>query len=381
MFWLLAALLTLAATLAILVPISRSGRPNVVTEPPDVAIYRDQLAELDADRDRGLIDEASAAEARGEIGRRLIGAAKMPRPHGPRRSGASRWLAFASVLFVPLVSWGLYGEIGSPLLPAEPFAARLERRPTQDSIQELLARAENHLETHPDDGRGWDVLAPVYLRIGAFEKAVAAYRNAIRLLGSTAQRQTGLGEAITAEAGGNITPDAVAAFTEAAKLDGSAIDPRFFLASGLAQQGKLDDAEAAFKAIEPLAAKDARWAGRIASALGEIGKRRQGAASGGMPGPTTAEVAAAGQMTGEQRQSMIEGMVARLDMHLKSDPGDVDGWKRLLRSYVVLGQNDKARDALARGSSAIANAAGADARTNFEEFAKGLGVTSAGGAQ
>lgn len=381
MFWLLAALLTLAATLAILVPMTRSGRPEALTGAFDVAVYRDQLGELEADRARGLIDEASAHEARGEIGRRLIRAAKASDPQEPRRAPASRWLALVAVISVPLVSWGLYAEIGSPELPAEPLAARLERKPTQNSIQELLARVESHLEAHPDDGRGWDVLAPVYLRIGAFEKAVTAYRNAIRLLGPTAQRQTGLGEAITAEAGGNVTPDAAAAFTDAAKLDGSAIDPRFFLASSLAQQGKFDEAEAAFKALEPLAAKDERWQTQIASALGEIAKRRQGEASAASPGPTAADVAAASQMTGEQRQSMIEGMVAKLDAHLKTEPGDVEGWKRLLRSYVVLGQEDKARDALARGSAALASAAGADARSGFEDFAKGLGVTSSGSGQ
>lgn len=381
MFWLLAALLTLAATLAILVPMTRSGKPEAVTDAFDVAVYRDQLGELEADRARGLIDEASATEARSEIGRRLLRAAKAPGALEPHPSRAARWLALVAIISVPLVSWGLYAQIGSPDLPAEPLAARLERKPAQNSIQELLARVENHLEAHPDDGRGWDVLAPVYLRIGAFDKAVTAYRNAIRLLGSTAQRQTGLGEAITAEAGGNVTPDAVTAFAEAAKLDQSAIDPRFFLASGLAQQGKFDEAETAFRALQPLAVKDERWQTQIASALGEIAKRRQGGTSGAAPGPTAGDVAAASQMTGEQRQSMIEGMVAKLDAHLKTEPGDVEGWKRLVRSYVVLGQQEKARDALARGSAALAGAAGADARSAFEEFAKGLGVTSTGSAR
>jgi cytochrome c-type biogenesis protein CcmH len=96
---------------------------------------------------------------------------------------------------VPLVSWGLC-QIGSPDLPSQPLSERLAKNPADSSVDELVARAEAHLAANPSDGRGWDVLAPVYLRMQRFSDAAAAYRNAIRLDGDSAARQAGLGAAI-----------------------------------------------------------------------------------------------------------------------------------------------------------------------------------------
>lgn len=378
MFWVLAAFLTLAATLAVLVPLTRARGEAVAGADYDVEVYRNQLKELEGDQTRGLIDEVSAEEARGEIGRRLLKAAKTAETGAAAPSRASgRWLVFAAVISVPIVSWGFYSQLGSPELPAEPLAARLTKDPAKSTVQELLARAERHLASNPDDGQGWQVLAPIYLRVGQFGKAATAYRNAIRLLGSTAERETGLGEALTAAGGGKISPDAHAAFERAAKIDPKAIGPRFFLASELAQGGKFDEAESQFKALRPLAGDDKRWQQEIGVALAQIAKQRGGPATAGAPGPSASDVAAASQMTTGQRTAMIEGMVAKLADRLKSEPGDVEGWKRLVRSYVVLGRKDAARDAVKRGSAAIASAAGDDAKASFLEFAKGLGVTAA----
>lgn len=377
MFWVLAAFLTLAAMLAVLVPLTRTRPAAVAGEDYDVEVYRDQLRELEGDQARGVIDEASAAEARGEIGRRLLKAAKAVEKAGaPAPAGSGRWLMFVAVVSVPLVAWGVYSQVGSPDLPAEPLAARLSKDPAKSSVQELVARAELHLAAHPDDGRGWEVLAPIYLRIGRYDKAATAFRNTIRLLGSTAARETGLGEALTAAGGGNVSPDAAAAFEAAARIDPSAIEPRFFLASGLAQQGKLDEAKAQFETLRPETGKDSNWRREIDAAIAQIDRRGTAQASGGSPGPTAADVSAASQMTSDQRTAMIEGMVAKLDNELKSQPGNVDGWKRLVRSYVVLGKQAEARDAVARGSAAIGSAVGEDAKAAFEEFAKGLGVTA-----
>ena len=61
-----------------------------------------------------------------------------------------------------------------------------------------MAQVEAHLESNPDDGRGWEVVAPVYLRLGRFEDAVKARRNALRLIGANADREADLGEALIA---------------------------------------------------------------------------------------------------------------------------------------------------------------------------------------
>lgn len=86
------------------------------------------------------------------------------------------------------------------------------------------------------------------------------------------------------------------------------------------------------------------------------------------PGPTASDVAAAQDMTPEDRLAMVQGMVAQLDAKLRENPKDAEGWRRLVRSYMVLGQEPLARDALSRGIAAFgAGTAEAAALTDFEQ--------------
>ena len=114
-------------------------------------------------------------------------------------------------------------------------------RPTA-TVDELVARAEAHLAANPDDGRGWDVLAPIYARLGRYDEAVTAYRNAIRLDGANGARESGLGEAVAGAAGGMVTAEARAAFSRALKLEPGQPKASFYLASALAQEGKVAEA-------------------------------------------------------------------------------------------------------------------------------------------
>ena len=73
------------------------------------------------------------------------------------------------------------------------------------------------------------------------------------------------------------------------------------------------------------------------------------------PGPRPDDVAAAGEMTDAQRSQMIRGMVDRLASRLHENGADLDGWLRLLRAYKVLGENAKAKEAVAEARAALAN--------------------------
>ncbi len=212
LFWVIAAVLTLGASLAVLLPLA--GGPKTSSDGPshDLEVYRDQLSELDRDVERGLIQPAQADQARAEIARRILRLdPAAEKATSGKSSGFSRLLATAAVLAVPLVSWGFYAGLGSPDLPSQPLAQRLTKNPADSTVDELVAQAEAHLAANPSDGRGWDVLAPIYLRMQRFPDAVTAYRNAIRLDGESAARQAGLGEAIASEAGGIVSSDAQAA--------------------------------------------------------------------------------------------------------------------------------------------------------------------------
>ncbi|MBL8582427.1 MAG: c-type cytochrome biogenesis protein CcmI [Rhizobiaceae bacterium] len=370
LFWLAAAALTLVASLAVLLPLSR--QPRADADRQDVAVYRDQLAELDREAARGLIGPTEVEEARAEIGRRMIRAdAATSRAAAPPRNWA-RVLATAAVLAVPLVGWGVYAVLGSPDLPSQPLSARLAKCQAGATVEELVGCAEAHLAANPEDGKGWDVLAPIYMRMGRSAEAAQAFANAIRLEGSTALRESGLGEALADAADGSVTPQAQDAFARALAIEPGFPKAVYYLAIASFQQGRADEAMAAWRKLAADAAPDSPWRTAANEAIAEAERRTAAAAD--QPGPTTQDVEAAKQMAPADQQAMIETMVASLDEKLRQNPNDPEGWLRLVRSYVVLERKDAAREAVVRAVAALGK--DSDAARQVNELAASLGVTT-----
>jgi cytochrome c-type biogenesis protein CcmH len=378
LFWVIAALLTLGASLAVLLPLAGRSTAGAADGAHDLEVYRDQLAELDRDAARGLIQPTEAGEARAEIARRIFKADKAAASAVAAQNGRSaRAIGMAAVLAVPLVSWGIYAAIGSPDLPSQPLAARLEKNPADSTVDELVAQAEAHLTANPDDGRGWDVLAPIYSRLGRYGEAVTAYRNAIRLDGASGVRESGLGEAIAGAAGGMVTTEAQAAFSRALQLEPGQPKASFYLASALAQEGKIAEAVAAWQAMSTTLPTDSPWQSAVAQAVAEAEANTRLAATenDAAPGPTQEEIDATADMSAQDRNAMIETMVAGLDEKLRQNPRDLEGWTRLVRSYHVLGRADAARDALKRGMAAFGE--GSAEGKQLAESSNALGLTAA----
>lgn len=377
-FWLIAALLTLAATLVVLLPLTRRKQAFLPAEKNDLEVYRDQLREVEGDAARGMIDPQSAEQARIEISRRILNAEKSAREaaEAAGKTMPGRLLAFLAVLAVPLVAWGVYPLFGKPDMLSMPLAERLSASADRGSVDELVARAEAHLAQKPDDVRGWDVLAPIYLRLGRAADAVNAYRSSIRIAGENFPRVLGLGEALATASGGTVTAEAEGFFKKAADLEPNDVRPQFYLAQGEMQDGRMDLAANRLQAFLDKAPADAPWRGQIEQAIARL---RDPAAGQQQPkGPTADDVDAASTLSPEDRQAMIEGMVQRLDESLRQNSGDVEGWKRLVRSYMILNRRDAALDALDRGMTALEG----ESRTNLESFAAGLGLEpKAGDAQ
>ncbi|MBC2884753.1 c-type cytochrome biogenesis protein CcmI [Ochrobactrum sp. CM-21-5] len=375
-FWLIAALLTVAATLAVLLPLTRRKQAFLPAEKNDLEVYRDQLREVETDVARGMIDAQSAEQARVEISRRILNAEKAAKGSDGNTAQArsGRILAFVAVLAVPLIAWGVYPLFGAPDVPSMPLSARLSANPERGSVDELVARAETHLAQNPNDVRGWDVLAPIYLRLGRGADAVNAYRSAIRLDGENLLRVLGLGESLAQLAGGTITAEAEGLFNKAAELDPNDLRPQYYLAQGEMQDGRPDAAANRLQSFLDKAPADASWRAQVEQTI----KRLRDAASGAQKpkGPTTDDVEAASSLSPEDRQAMVEGMVQRLDESLRQNGGDIEGWKRLVRSYMILNRREAALDALDRGMTALEG----ESRSQLQSFAAGLGL-EAGNAQ
>ncbi|WP_274424849.1 c-type cytochrome biogenesis protein CcmI [Chelativorans sp. YIM 93263] len=373
-FWIIAALFTLAASYAVIQPFVRGSRTRTQSVEHDLAVYRDQLAELEREVKQGIVPERDAEEARAEIARRMLRLKDAADEETARQDGKSRTavkvIAAAAILAVPVLSWGGYLLLGSPGMPSMPLQARLQQDPSRASLEELLARAENHLSANPDDARGWETLAPVYARIGRYDDAATAYRNSIELEGATAERESALGEVLVGAAGGVVTAEAEAAFQRALDLDEGNPRARFYTAMGSAQEGDVDRARAIWEAMVTELPDDSPWkqaAGQAAEGLAPAVTNQEDV------GPTREQQAAAQEMMPEEQREMIEGMVSGLDARLRENPDDPEGWRRLLRSYVVLGRRDDAEEALSRAFAALGpDSEDAEA---LAEYANGLGLT------
>ncbi|MGO6817864.1 c-type cytochrome biogenesis protein CcmI [Rhizobium brockwellii] len=358
LFWILVAALTAALAVILLYPLLRGAKAAENIRAGEAAVYRDQLRELDRDLDGGLITPEEADYARAEIGRRLIAVSADEPAETLKPARHHRFTEAFVLLVLPVLGLCLYLTTGRPDLPSQPLEARLEN-PGND-VAVLITKAERHLAEKPDDGKGWDVLAPIYFRTMRVNDAQLAYRNAIRLLGPSPVRLDGLAETLMAVSDGVVTEEARQVLEQSLTLEPDNPRARFYIALSMEQAGRPDEARQAFEALAKQSPADAPWLPLVNEHIAMNGGAKAGAdpaapgADPSAPGnPTQQDVAAAETMNAGDRQQMIRGMVESLDAKLSEDPNNFEGWMRLVRSYAVLNDKDRAVGALKRGLAAF----------------------------
>jgi cytochrome c-type biogenesis protein CcmH len=363
MLWSIFALLTAAAVISVLWPLAKpprkAGRGEI-----GVALYKAQLAEIERDEAQSLVAPEDAQGAKAEAARRLMAAEATVEPAPEASPKRIRLVSLAVLIFVPALAFSLYATIGHPELPDAPLAARLETAPARMDLAVAVAKIESHLVQHPDDGRGYEVLAPVYLRMGRADDAVHAAREALRLLGPTAERHALYGEALVSAANGMVTPEAKQSFEAAAAKDPTAARPRFFLGLAAEQEGDKVRARDVWGKLVAEAPQDAPWAQAL---------RQRIAALEAVPGAPQNRLADKIEaMPANDQMSAIRGMVEGLAARLAQNGQDLEGWLRLVRSYTVLHESDKARAALINAKRNLAGDPNAIAR--IDALARELGL-------
>jgi cytochrome c-type biogenesis protein CcmH len=371
--WFVFALMTAAAIFAVLWPLGR-GRPrddgsetNVSeTDGSETNVYRDQLTEVDRDLALDLIGSSEAEAARVEISRRLLAAADNRRaPSAAPSLSLRRFAAILALVGLPILSLAVYLPLGSPRLRDFPLAQRTRAPDATQSLDNLVAQVEAHLEKNPTDGRGWNVLAPVLSRLGRYDEAARAYRNTITYHGDSADRRADLGEALAGAAGGVVTSEARAEFERAIALEADEPKANYFLGLAAEQDGRTAEAVSIWQSVLAKAPADAPWRPLVQAALARVG-------GSSAPGPSDDAVAAAKDMNEADRGAMIRGMVDRLATRLKQNGDDVEGWLRLVRAYMVMGDRDKAKSALTEARQAVGN--NAERLRQLNEGLKDLGL-------
>ncbi|PPQ38948.1 cytochrome c-type biogenesis protein CcmH [Rhodoblastus acidophilus] len=356
MIWIVFALLTGVAVFSALWPLSRPA-PKVAEDAADVAFYRAQIDEIDAERERGAIDPDQAEAAKALAARRLIAAAPQETP----AAGApvNRKIAAAlALVFVPLVAVGLYTQVGHPDLPDMPLEARLKSAPAQGDFMVAVAKMEAHIAAHPEDGKALELMAPVWQRLGDAAKAVHAREEALRLLGETPERHIRLAEAMANANNGDFTPQAEAHIARALQMAPKSPEVRYFVGAAAAQKGEFERAREIWSALAADLPEGSPPRVAVDQQIAELDAK----------GPVAQKVA----QPSDAQQKTINAMVEGLAKRLSEKGGSAEEWARLIRAYKVLNENDKAKAALDDARKALAQDAGGLAKIDAQ--ARELGV-------
>lgn len=378
-FWAVAAGVAILVALTLILAARRHRGEVQGAAEFDLTVYRDQLAEIDRDLDRGVLPADEAQRLRTEISRRLLdsdrAAQAMPKA-GAKTAGPG--LAAIIVLLIA-GSAGLYNHLGAPGYPDLPlqqrFAMSEELRTTRPSQAEaeaatppapsrtdvdpafldLMDKLRAAIIQRPDDIDGLTLLARNEASLGNFTSAVAAQTSLVEAKGAsaTADDKASLAEVMILAAGGYVSPETEAVLTRALAQDPQNGTARYYSGVMFAQIGRFDRAFVLWRGLLDEGPADAPWIAPIRDQLPEVAMRA--GVNYTLPdpprGPSSADVAAAADMTAEDRQAMITGMVAQLGERLANEGGPAEDWARLITSLGVLGRTDEAREIYAEAQA------------------------------
>lgn len=390
-FWAVAIAFTLAAIAALALPLVGKGRrASAERSAFDLAVFKDQLREVETDRERGVLSETEADAARLEIEGRMLAAAPVDGANkkGAKSPTADRLTTAAVAVAVPVAAFVIYFQLGTPGYDDQPFAARPQTPQHADApadIKNMVESLAKRMEQNPNNAEGWALLARSYAVMERYEDAIAAYRRALKLVDNDEQLAIDLAETMVQQAEGWVTQQAQAIFREMLGYNPAIPRAAYYLALAAAQAGNYKGAIQGWTDLLAWSPSEAPWRGvvetQITRAREDLGDesitfepsemakklaRAVAAVGAATPAPQAepqtgeASVSAGPAMSGEQlqqaaegmsaseRSEMIRSMVQRLADRLKENPDDLEGWKRLARAYDVLGDKMKADLARAR---------------------------------
>lgn len=364
MIWIAFAVLTALAVLSVLWPLARQAR-MATREETARSFYTAQIAAIDQDRQSALISAQDAAIAATEAARRVLTGRDIA-----MSGNQSRWLArLAAVLAmiaIPSIALSLYLYTGLPEMADVPLAARVEALAKSQDINVIVANMETYLAKTPQDGKAWQLLAPVYMRLGRPGDAAIAYGKSLALLGDTGSLRVDYAEALVAEAQGQVTPEAAKSFEIALQTNPAEPKLRFYLGLAAEQAGDREKALEIFRKIAAEAKPGAPYLRYVERHIADLGSA--------IPAPPASGVAAVAALPDPERQVMIKTMVEGLAARLAQNGQDGDGWLRLIRAFTVLHEDARARIALVDARRAMADDVTALEKVNA--LASELGVES-----
>jgi len=338
MLWIMAALLTLISAFLIARPLLKAAKEGHDHRADyDVAVFKDQLAELEEEHAEGLIDDGAHEAAKLEIQRRLLAAAQagegLSKPLGLK---SRRILGVALAVLLALSGAGLYALLGSPGMPDRPYIDRLAQRlganvETAQNLQDDVARLTERLGHTPKDASAWLLLGRAQRQLGRHAEGAQSLRQALLNGERDPEVIVEMAESQVYAAQGEIASDVRQAFETALLARPDHPKALYFLGLERLQENDAKGALKHWNRLLALSQADAPWLPMLKQRIAEAEARLSGkmpAADGGAPD--------------------VGAMLAKLEARLKANPKDAQGWTMLGRSYAALGDIDKARDAYGR---------------------------------
>ncbi|MAQ85143.1 MAG: c-type cytochrome biogenesis protein CcmI [Maritimibacter sp.] len=379
-FWIISALLALAVTALLVLALLR-GRA-LAADPAaayDVQVYRDQLQEVERDVARGVLTEAEAERVRVEVSRRLLDADRTARA-AEAEATAPRGLSIAAAVCTGVAvlagAFGLYWTLGAPDYPDMPLAARINaaeellaaRRQaeleaaaansmpeiTPDArFAELMDRLRAAMEENPDDPQGLELLVTNEARLGNFAAAYAAKQrlNAVKGDDVTADDYADLADLMILAAGGIVSSEAGTAIDRALALDPANGAARYYDGLLHLQVHRYDLAFSTWDRLLTDSAPDDPWVAPVLAQMPQVAQlagvrwtppSAPPIVGPDSPGPSQGDIDAAADLTPEERDQMVRGMVDGLAQRLATDGGPPEDWARLIRALGVVQELDRA---------------------------------------
>lgn len=344
------------------------------------AVLTDQLEEVQRDFERGMISENEASAASLEIKRRILAVARRTQPRHRGMKEDARGAIWLAAVIIPVVAFAYYAFMGSPEISSLAFADRQAERAEEQRVLELTDQLHARLISEPDGGasEGWMLLGQAYYTMGRYTDAAEAFETITRRESATSAAFSMLAEALVSAEQGVVTPKAEAAADMAVELDPTNPAGIFYKAIALAQGGEearahtlLIDRLKASDGFEPWMESFVAQANRIGAQIGRapIGLADFAPMMARGSGPSAADVAAAEEMSAEDRGDFIRSMVNRLASRLEDNPDDLDGWLRLANAYTVLGETAQAIAAYEQASDLLSNVPADDPRRSIVDKA------------
>ncbi len=391
LFWIVSVAITFAVA-GLLIGALRAARLRDVTAAnSDIAVYKDQLAEVERDLARGIVTESEADAVRVEVSRRLLDADTRDTGDKAEQKGQSGIGITIVALCVIAGGLGTYAWIGAPGygdMPMKPRLAALEKaradRPGQAAAEAevagdlprpeapdpqfltLMDQLRAAVAERPNDIQGLTFLAQYEARIGNYSASRAAQEQLIAAKGdeATDTDKLTLVDIMVFAAAGYVSPEAESVVRDVLMGSPENGAARYYLGLAEAQAGRADRAFAIWAQLLEDSPPSAPWVPVVRGEIFDVAfaagvTNYQLPPTSSLPALSDDDIAAANDMNAQERAEMIQGMVGRLADRLAIEGGPPEDWARLISTLGVLGDQNRARAIAAEAETVFADNANA----------------------